>query len=123
VAVALGCAIPNAKNVTEMGPVLFVPQLLFAGFFVKISQVPVFLQWAQYLCSMKYAMNLIFLAEFSPSVPSCIGSAAVNCKNLLESNQIESDLGWLYALLLLFLFVCFRIFGAIILVARSNRFF
>ncbi|KAF4667393.1 hypothetical protein FOL47_003603 [Perkinsus chesapeaki] len=64
-AVMAGCVAPNPKTAMESGPLLFVPQILFAGFFVDLSQVPSFLRWVQYLCSMKYAMNLLFLAEFS----------------------------------------------------------
>ncbi|EEQ97293.1 white protein, putative [Perkinsus marinus ATCC 50983] len=60
-----GCFAPNPKTAMEAGPLLFVPQILFAGFFVDLSEVPAFLRWVQYLCSLKYAMNLLFLAEFS----------------------------------------------------------
>eukprot|EP01033_Poteriospumella_lacustris_P001267 gene1266-923_t len=38
--------------------------MLFVGFFIRTSLIPVFLRWAQYLCSLKYAMNLIILTEF-----------------------------------------------------------
>ena len=41
IAVLLGCAMSDIKAVTEMSPLLFVPQLLFAGFFIKTSQIPV----------------------------------------------------------------------------------
>lgn len=123
VAVALGCAIPDVKNVTEMAPLLFVPQILFAGFFIKMSQVPVFLRWVQYLCALKYAMNLILMVEFDSSLSSCSGAAATNCKNALVSNNIEVDLWWVYMLMLIVLFLGFRILGAIVLVMRSKRFY
>ena len=55
----LGCAIADIKTAMETFPILFVPQLLFAGFFIKTEQIPVFLRWAQYLCSLKYSINLI----------------------------------------------------------------
>lgn len=123
VAVALGCAIPDVKNVTEMAPLLFVPQILFAGFFIKMSQVPIFLRWAQYLCALKYAMNIILMVEFDSSLPSCSGNAATNCRNALESNNIDVDLWWVYVLMLGVLFLGFRILGAVVLVARSKRFY
>jgi hypothetical protein len=40
-AVILGCAVADAKQVTELAPLVFVPQLLFAGFFIRTSQIPV----------------------------------------------------------------------------------
>lgn len=123
VAVALGCAIPDVKNVTEMGPLLFVPQILFAGFFIKMSQVPIFLRWAQYLCAMKYAMNLIILTEFDTSLPSCHGAAAMNCQTVIEQNNIQPNLWYVYMIMLMVLFMGFRIIGGIILVMRSIRFY
>ena len=62
-AVLLGCSTPDVRSATEASPLLFVPQLLFAGFFVKTSQIPIFLRWAQYLCSLKYTMNLVSIDE------------------------------------------------------------
>jgi hypothetical protein len=35
VAVLLGCLVSDVKDVSEMAPLLFVPQLLFAGFFIN----------------------------------------------------------------------------------------
>jgi len=122
-AVCLGCAVPHAKNVTEMGPLLFVPQLLFAGFFVRISQIPLFLQWVQYLCSLKYAMNLALIAEFNGGLKSCQGAASNNCELVLSSNQIVVEDWPLYVLLLVALFVVFRLLGAIVLMKKASRFY
>merc|ERR1712023_85205 len=69
-AVLLGCAVSDIKTVTELSPLLFVPQLLFAGFFIKTSQIPVFLRWAQYLCSLKYGMNIFMILEFGNATRS-----------------------------------------------------
>lgn len=64
VAVLLGCAVEDPKMATEFLPLLFVPQLLFAGFFVRTELIPVWLRWAQYLCSLTYGVRLALLAEF-----------------------------------------------------------
>ncbi len=106
-----------------MAPVLFVPQMLFAGFFVKISQIPIFLQWAQYLCSLKYAMNLILMIEFNADLSSCQGAAEANCHRILVANQVKPHLWYVYVLLLAGLFLAFRITGAILLTIRANRFY
>jgi ABC-type multidrug transport system permease subunit len=47
-AVMLGCAVEDPKLAEEMLPLLFVPQMLFAGFFVTPTLIPVWLRWAQY---------------------------------------------------------------------------
>ena len=124
VAVALGCAIPDVKKVTEMAPLLFVPQILFAGFFVKMSQIPIFLRWAQYLCAMKYSMNILILTEFDLSLNSCQGEAAhMNCVGIQHRNQVNPNLWWVYVIMLAVLYLGFRILGAITLVSRSKRFY
>lgn len=40
VAVLLGCAVEDPTMATEFLPLLFVPQLLFAGFFVRTDLIP-----------------------------------------------------------------------------------
>jgi len=42
-----------------------VPQLLFAGFFIRIEDIPVYVRWGQWLCSLKYSLNLVYAAEFN----------------------------------------------------------
>jgi len=44
VATILGCALSDVKSVTEYIPPLFVPQLLFSGFFIRIDDIPVWLR-------------------------------------------------------------------------------
>ena len=122
-AVLLGCAMSDIRAVTEMSPLLFVPQLLFAGFFIKTAQIPLFLRWAQYLCSLKYALNLILIVEFSEDNSNCAGGAAENCKVVLAQNDIHPDQWWVYMLLLGALFVGFRIMAAMLLVQKAKRFY
>ena len=123
VALALGCACGDVKTATELSPLLLVPQLLFAGFFVKTSQIPVFLRWAQYLCSLKYAMNLILFIEFYPSNDNCKGEAQENCITVLRNNDIIIDQWWVYMIILIALFAGFRIAAAFILQQKAKRFY
>jgi len=44
IAVALGCSVEDPKLAQEMLPILFVPQMLFAGFFVTPNLIPVWLR-------------------------------------------------------------------------------
>lgn len=123
IAVVLGCAVADVKQVTEFAPLLFVPQLLFAGFFIRLSQVPAYLRWAQYLCSLKYAMNLILFTEFNPKLESCQGVAKLYCRAVLDNNDIVESDWWVYILLLGALFVGFRALGAYILIEKAKRFY
>jgi ABC-type multidrug transport system permease subunit len=123
VAVVLGCLVTEVKDVTELAPLLFVPQMLFAGFFIRLSQVPVWLRWAQYLCAMKYAMNLILLIEFNTSLKSCQGNAHYACNAVLLDNDVVQDDWWVYALLIFVLFVGFRGIACYILAQKAKRFY
>lgn len=125
VAVLLGCSVSDVKSVSELAPLLFVPQMLFVGFFIRTSLIPVFLRWAQYLCSLKYAMNLVILNEFSLSNDACNTSPAAyeNCQGLITSNQIDTKNYWYYILLLFALFAAFRIAGAVMLAEKAKKFY
>jgi hypothetical protein len=121
----LGCSVANVKDVTELAPLLFVPQMLFAGFFIRTSQIPVFLRWAQYLCGIKYGMNLALLLEFGPSVSHCNTSpeAIANCHNVIASNNIDPDNYWIYIILLFILFAAFRLIAGYVLVKKARKFY
>lgn len=123
-ALIIGCMVPDVKSVAELSPVVFVPQILFAGFFIRMSQVPVFMRWAQYLCGMKYGMNLALLTEFSLDNDSCKdGAARENCRDLLNANDIDANQFWLSILLLTILVVGFRILAALLLKEKAKTFY
>merc|ERR1712178_306493 len=63
-ALFIGCSVANAQSAQELAPLIFVPQILFTGIFVPISLVPQGLRWLQYVCALKYAINLACIVEF-----------------------------------------------------------
>jgi len=109
VAVMLGCMLPDAKQAMECAPIIFVPQILFAGVFVQLEQVPVFLRWVQWTCSLKYAVNLFSLVEFADcDLPGCDAR--------FEDNDIDTGDAWVWNAGALFgLFVVFRVIGFVFL--------
>ena len=122
-AACIGAAVPDVKDVTELAPLLFVPQMLFAGVFVRTSQLPIFLRWAQYLCGLKYAIALIYLNEFNLELDSCRGDARENCRNVLLENDVNGDRFWINIVLLFVLFFCFRMIAGVILVKKAQSFY
>ncbi len=121
--VLMGSVVADVKTAAEGAPLLFVPQILFAGFFINIKLIPIFLRWAQYLCSLKYAMNLLLLLEFRPSSSACDDGAHQNCVEVLQRNQIYSDKWWVYVIILFALFVGFRVIAAIALAKKAKKFY
>lgn len=119
-AVFLGSSVEDPKLATEMLPMLFVPQMLFAGFFVATDLIPSWLRWAQYLCSLTYAVRLMMIEEFSDCEP---GQATENCNNLLDNAHAEDDDSWWYWLVLLALFVVARLGALTLLRKKATKFF
>jgi len=123
-ATCLGCAVPDVKSVQELAPLLFVPQLLFAGFFIQTDKIPVWLRWAQWLCGIKYGMNLALLNEFNKFLPSCQGAvSSIYCNQILSQNSIKDDDWPLYIGILVALFFGFRILAALILTQKAKKFY
>eukprot|EP00523_Entomoneis_sp_CCMP467_P011133 CAMPEP_0168725064 /NCGR_PEP_ID=MMETSP0724-20121128/3959_1 /TAXON_ID=265536 /ORGANISM="Amphiprora sp., Strain CCMP467" /LENGTH=609 /DNA_ID=CAMNT_0008771833 /DNA_START=209 /DNA_END=2035 /DNA_ORIENTATION=- len=92
-AVLLGAALENPAMAQEMLPILFVPQMLFAGFFVVPELIPIWLRWARYLCTLTYAVRILLVGEFHNCDPSS-PNANSNCNNLLESVDADPDETW-----------------------------
>jgi ABC-type multidrug transport system permease subunit len=121
ISVALGCWTEDPKLGQEMLPILFVPQLLFAGFFVTPDLIPSWLRWLSYIFPLTYSTRLSLIYEFGDG---CGGEEAdMNCMNLLESVDADPDEEWWYWLVLISLFVFFRTFGLIVLRKKATKFF
>jgi len=111
-ALALGCSVATAKSAQELAPLMFVPQILFTGIFVSINIIPPSLRWIQYLCALKYAINLGCIIEFHDSVFKDI---------ILDQFEIHDDLWWFYLLVLFGIIVGFRTI-AVFQLRRKARF-
>ena len=46
-----------------------MPQFFFAGLFVKTELIPEYLRWIQYICPLKYGVNLMVILELDPDAP------------------------------------------------------
>jgi ABC-type multidrug transport system permease subunit len=121
-AVMLGCSVEDAKLATEMLPILFVPQMLFAGFFVAPDLIPSWLQWAQYVCSLTYAVRIALVEEFNGCGSE--GSQALeNCQRLINDTKADPDETFWNWLVLVGLFIFFRLLALYILRQKAAKFF
>jgi ABC-type multidrug transport system permease subunit len=120
-AVLLGCAVEDPKLGQEMLPLLFVPQMLFAGFFVSPELMPSWLRWPQYLCTLTYSIRLILIQEFDRDCGS--PEANKNCQDLLVRIQADPDEIWWYWLVLIGLFCAFRLLAVTVLRSKANKFY
>lgn len=121
----IGALVPDAKAAQEVAPAILVPQLLFAGFFISIDQIPELLQWVQYVCALKFAINLGSIIEFEDicSEPNVTADIAIGCeRRIFEANDVEPDQAWLYVLILIMIFAVFRTLSLIALIWRAKNY-
>ena len=104
-----------------MLPILFVPQMLFAGFFVLPNLIPIWLRWARYLCALTYAVRIALIEEFGNGCGG--GDNDTQCVQLLTNVEANKNDTWWYWLVLAGLFVGFRVLALIVLRRKATKFF
>lgn len=114
-AVMLGCAVEDPKLGQELLPLLFIPQLLFSGFFVIPELIPVWLRWLRYVCSLTYALRILAVEEFDRGEEWS--------ETFLDTLEAEPDETWWNWLVLLALFASFRLVGLFILQRKALKFY
>eukprot|EP00980_Cylindrotheca_fusiformis_P027773 scaffold22559_cov111-Cylindrotheca_fusiformis.AAC.12 len=120
-AVMVGCAVEDPKLGHELAPLLFVPQMLFAGFFVVPDLIPIWLRWARYLCSLFYAVRILLVEEFGDGCGSEEADKA--CERLIASIGADEDEIWWAWIVLIALFVVFRLLALVILRQKALKFY
>lgn len=119
VAVLLGCSVSSPQVAMEFLPVLFVPQMLFAGFFVALQLVPSWLRWIQWICSLGYGVRLALVAEFGECAEGD-DLAGENCRTILNNAEADVDAEWHYWLVLACLFVGTRVLALATLKSKAS---
>eukprot|EP01062_Namystynia_karyoxenos_P081293 TRINITY_DN889_c0_g1_i3.p1 TRINITY_DN889_c0_g1~~TRINITY_DN889_c0_g1_i3.p1 ORF type:complete len:649 (+),score=173.48 TRINITY_DN889_c0_g1_i3:83-1948(+) len=94
-AFCLGTVTPNSDTAVALLPLLLVPQILFSGFFSSNEAMPVWIRWAQYTCTMKYAINLFLLIEFDHDAVPANRVAVTDA--LLDRTEVSNETGsWVF---------------------------
>lgn len=124
VAMIISSVASNMKRAAELVPMAYMPQILFAGYFIRTSQIPIFLRWAQYITGMKYSLSLVYLIEFNSKIDSCNTSmkAQQMCQSILDSNNIDEEHFYIYIIMLFVLFLVFRCVAIFILIEKAKLF-
>ena len=124
-AVTLGCAVEDPKLGQEMLPLLFVPQMLFAGFFVTPDFIPVWLRWARYLCTLTYSVRILLVEEFQDCADAEAESGVqpAYCSSILTNVEADEDETWWNWLILVSLFAFFRLLALFVLQRKATKFY
>lgn len=121
-ALLFGSVAANVQEAVQAVPVIFMPQVLFAGLFVRIDQIPAWVRWGQYLCTLKYGINLFLVNEFGAGACSGGPKQLEQCRALLASSDVDEGIWWVYVVILLCIFIAFRLVGLVILARRARGF-
>lgn len=113
IGIFIGSCVEDPGVAAELMPALIVPQLLFSGFFIPTEYIPSFLRWAQYLCSLTYAIRLASLYEFG----DC---STLSCQSLLENNGVYELPSYWYWIILFLIASIFRITSMVILKRKAT---
>lgn len=124
-AILLGSIITDPETAQQFSTLILVPQLLFSGLFAPLDVIPPFLNWAQYVCVFKYALNLFFIEEnndcdFSEDEIRRLPGLVQNCTFFFEANDVDSDLIYRDIGVLFGIFAVVRILSVVVLVWRSK---
>lgn len=120
----MGSCVKNIKTAQELIPIIFVPQMLFSGFFVASTLIPMWLRWCQFICSLTYGTRLFMLAEFRSCINSLDEITSGNCNIILTDNLGgDYDSNWWYWLVLCSLFWFFRISAVMVLKMKATKFY
>jgi ABC-type multidrug transport system ATPase subunit/ABC-type multidrug transport system permease subunit len=109
---AVSATAKTPKEAVEKGPLVFMPQMLFAGLWIRISLIPVWMRWIQWCVPFKYAMGIIYYGEFDGLDG---GEAAMN------TNDFYSDMLWFYFMMLAILIFVFRALCVVVLKNSAKK--
>lgn len=145
ISMIIGSVSSNVEVAFQLVPLLTVPQLLFSGFFISINKIPEFIRWLQYVCALKYGINLLMISEFEtipdgfPSnqtklynefvigCPEPVSITEFYCPNnvtpdthaLFPKNNVETNHEWIYVGILGGVFTLLRVVSCIILSSKA----
>lgn len=121
--VLVGSSVSNAAVAIEFLPAVFLPQILFSGFFVPPTLMPDWLAWIRWICPLTYGVKILVAVEFdgrcdpkSPSYPDF-------CQEILDNVEASAEDVWWYFLVLLSLFFFFRLLALLILKSKAEQFY
>jgi ABC-type multidrug transport system permease subunit len=124
--VMVGSATESPSTAIELLPAVFMPQILFSGFFVPPELIPDWLAWLVYVMPLTYGVRILLAGEFGGDRCDNVETLAdggTSCTRILVNSGLDTNDVWWYYLVLLGLFVFFRLLALFILRKKATKFF
>lgn len=116
----------DPQQAGALAPVFIVTSMLFSGFLVEISSIPVWLRWLNYISFLKYGYAAAMQNEFEDRelhVVSCTNSfCPTNGNEVLDFYGLTEFSFWENYIILLALVLGFRIFAYLVLLIKGPKF-
>ena len=119
--VMVGSIAETASTAMELLPAVFMPQILFSGFFVPPEIMPDWLAWLTWIMPLTYGVKIIMAGEFGNG--RCGDSIPNYCEQTLSNANVNTDDVWWYYLVLLLLFLFFRLAALFTLKRKASKFY
>ena len=84
-----GSSASDPSVAVEFLPAIFMPQILFSGFFIPKEIMPVWLSWLTYIFPMTYAVRLVLVQEFDGACDDMSGNSF--CERMISMSGADLD--------------------------------
>ena len=101
----VGACVSDPALASSMFPLVIIPQFYFSGALVAVPLIPAWIQWLQYVISLRWLVGLTLVYEYD----TCSADSAPYCEAALEANGLNPDDRWWYWIIVVCLFVFFKI--------------
>lgn len=112
-AIALGAGAPSLQAVVFVAPLTAIPLMLFSGFLIRMSSIPAFLRWLQWVSYFHYSFEGCLVAIYEGVNDYALEEIGFN-------NAQTSTFGFSIGLLIVF-FIVFKIGAYVILRRKAKR--
>jgi hypothetical protein len=125
--IAISAASPNGPVALAVGPLVGVVWVLFAGYFVNITNIPIFLRWLTWISPVRYLFESLVWLQFDGQIFTCEklqelpnGMCPISDGSQVIANLEFQDANlWLNAFVLLGMLFAFHALGCLFLRLRD----
>lgn len=110
-----GALFQDVKKATSLAPVLLLPLMMFSGLYNRLSSIPTWISWLQYISPFRYGLHMLLLNQYHGATFTNGNSIYDYQKELSITLEFTENLIVLISLSLLFYTTSF------LLLKRSKR--